>query len=158
MKTREEIIDSIIERISEEIDDFNFEEVIAGDGETTYIGCKLLSKLYLCHTEYSVLTFVSHHLFVVNCFQNCIFVILNTALLVIFWPLVCCKLLSKLYLCHTEYSSLPSVAASFTVVNCFQNCIFVILNTAVVCCIYPLCSCKLLSKLYLCHTEYSSVR
>lgn len=37
MKTREEIIDSIIERISEEIDDFNFEEVIAGDGETTYI-------------------------------------------------------------------------------------------------------------------------
>ena len=41
-----------------------------------------------------------------------------------------CKLLSKLYLCHTEYSRGEMKTYLDKVVNCFQNCIFVILNTA----------------------------
>ena len=42
----------------------------------------------------------------------------------------CCKLLSKLYLCSTEYSLGTAKPDWVEVVNCFQNCIFVLPNTA----------------------------
>ena len=91
--------------------------------------CKLLSKLYLCNTEYSDKAGDKVFKPVVNCFQNCIFVILNTVDSNIIKDYEGCKLLSKLYLCNTEYSSFSGSDSMEIVVNCFQNCIFVILNT-----------------------------
>ena len=41
--------------------------------------CDLLSNLYLCHIEYSVLSRLWEKKVVVICFQTYIFVILNTA-------------------------------------------------------------------------------
>ena len=118
--------------------------------------CKLLSKLYLCSTEYSVSCYHFNLFFVVNCFQNCIFVLPNTANKRNHNRVVCCKLLSKLYLCSTEYSRFERENINILVVNCFQNCIFVLPNTANQQRCEEKNSCKLLSKLYLCSTEYST--
>ena len=94
------------------------------------VGCKLLSKLYLCSTEYSDEAPTLYCARVVNCFQNCIFVLPNTATSKRPRWKRSCKLLSKLYLCSTEYSKNTSMPLLPTVVNCFQNCIFVLPNTA----------------------------
>ena len=75
-----------------------------GGGEYGGCGCKLLSKLYLCTTEYSLAHHYLKAVFVVNCFQNCIFVLPNTAKPPHRYATTRCKLLSKLYLCSTEYS------------------------------------------------------
>ena len=141
------------------------------------------------------------------CFQTYIFVILNTAktklltnykalwfafklISLSYWiqpgvdytdKSVRCDLLSNLYLCHIEYSSLQKTFWTCFVVICFQTYIFVILNTAIYlrgACLSLLwfafklislsywiqqaeinatteLSCDLLSNLYLCHIEYS---
>ena len=94
-----------------------------------YRSCKLLSKLYLWHIEYSSTRVFSSSSLVVNCFQNCIFDISNTVCRSSFNQIIRCKLLSKLYLWHIEYSSTRVFSLSSSVVNCFQNCIFDISNT-----------------------------
>ena len=93
-------------------------------------GCVLLSKLYLCRRIYSIKSHFLEQIFVVYCFQNCIFVGEFTAspnfrdrqawLCIAFkivslqenlqqrsafrLPPTCCVLLSKLYLCRRIYS------------------------------------------------------
>ena len=94
------------------------------------IRCKLLSKLYLWHIEYSICINGLITFDVVNCFQNCIFDISNTAPSHSDTNTPCCKLLSKLYLWHIEYSFYRCEQIHNLVVNCFQNCIFDISNTA----------------------------
>ena len=99
--------------------------------ERRFCSCDLLSNLYLCHIEYSFRTKQPALLSVVICFQTYIFVILNTAMVLIgltsmllwfafklislsYWIQLryrfCCSknscdLLSNLYLCHIEYSA-----------------------------------------------------
>ena len=64
----------------------------------------MLSKLYLCNTGYNPKDIFDELNRVVNCFQNCTFVILDT-------------------------TGVPTDTFLNSVVNCFQNCTFVILDT-----------------------------
>ena len=66
---------------------------------------------------------------VVNCFQNCTFVILDTTRELTKREKAGCELLSKLYLCNTGYNYHSLIYFFMNVVNCFQNCTFVILDT-----------------------------
>ena len=119
-------------------------------------GCELLSNLYLCIGWHSKATRIIDDNLVVNCFQICIFVsddtaIINSAIsakwLWIAFKFVSlyrmtqritertfynirCELLSNLYLCIGWHSAQGKEALQALVVNCFQICIFVSDDTA----------------------------
>ena len=119
-------------------------------------GCELLSNLYLCIGWHSLRAPCSRSWCVVNCFQICIFVSDDTALVVakaivdVLWiafkfvslyrmtqpvlcqylPPTCCELLSNLYLCIGWHSFEANTHLQSLVVNCFQICIFVSDDTA----------------------------
>ena len=113
--------------------------------------CELISKLYFCVSNHKIYPCGFSSLFVVNWFQNCIFVwaitrsqigILNVTLLWIDFKIVflceqsqeclyqqqflwCCELISKLYFCVSNHKWCNCLIFCYTVVNWFQNCIFV---------------------------------
>ena len=120
------------------------------------MSCELLSKLYLCNTGYNYSIFISVLFVVVNCFQNCTFVILDTTNQDWHKSTNRCELLSKLYLCNTGYNTKKAMNFIQHVVNCFQNCTFVILDTTRLIAYELKVRCELLSKLYLCNTGYNS--
>ena len=125
-------------------------------GKPVQIGCELLSNLYLCIGWHSQHQDPSYRPRVVNCFQICIFVSDDTAdlercrcphrLWIAFkfvslyrmtqqasqmYALSCsCELLSNLYLCIGWHSQSHAKYIGWTVVNCFQICIFVSDDTA----------------------------
>ena len=100
-------------------------------GKTSFC-CDLLSKLYLCPNSNSTdLKFVDSSS-VVICFQNCIFVLIATATGDSTPLTTCCDLLSKLYLCPNSNSYTLICNLGGLVVICFQNCIFVLIATAVI--------------------------
>ena len=118
--------------------------------------CDLLSKLYFCAERNSLYNYFFKLLWVVICFQNCIFVPKETAnfskgnqglqlwfafkivflcrkkqlKLEIETLLKSCDLLSKLYFCAERNSKRRWLRSSWWVVICFQNCIFVPKETA----------------------------
>ena len=118
--------------------------------------CELLSNLYLCIGWHSPVDVEGDARGVVNCFQICIFVSDDTAvgagagacfllwiafkfvslyrmtqlMLILYYLLLCCELLSNLYLCIGWHSCLSLPYKYITVVNCFQICIFVSDDTA----------------------------
>ena len=118
--------------------------------------CELLSNLYLCIGWHSSSTRSMAMITVVNCFQICIFVSDDTAkedlhrrqtLLWIAFKFVSlyrmtqhklteltnyysCELLSNLYLCIGWHSAKITRDCRWSVVNCFQICIFVSDDTA----------------------------
>jgi len=120
------------------------------------ISCELLSKLYLWRMEISVSAVLTPLLVVVNCFQNCIFDVWKSAVIItrvtklrlwIAFKIVsltygnqlhfdslldsfCCELLSKLYLWRMEISFHSFSSEQIAVVNCFQNCIFDVWKSA----------------------------
>ena len=94
--------------------------------------CELLSNLYLCIGWHSVLSTKCPIFFVVNCFQICIFVSDDTAQLQMWFEAGSCELLSNLYLCIGWHSVLAALRGSKMVVNCFQICIFVSDDTALI--------------------------
>ena len=96
--------------------------------------CDLLSKSYLWYIEYSLLPICYHYHSVVICFQNRTFDILNTAIVDWLSKLASCDLLSKSYLWYIEYSLQLLQHCHVTVVICFQNRTFDILNTALIFC------------------------
>ena len=66
---------------------------------------------------------------VVNCFQICIFVSVNTTVNKYAATHSGCELLSNLYLCLSSYNLGDNTTHPPHVVNCFQICIFVSDNT-----------------------------
>ena len=118
--------------------------------------CELLSNLYLCIGWHSVGSAFPKISLVVNCFQICIFVSDDTACAltacdrIMLWIafkfvslyrmtqllelreliVVGCELLSNLYLCIGWHSKGNHAWHSIGVVNCFQICIFVSDDTA----------------------------
>ena len=97
------------------------------------VGCELLSNLYLCIGWHSKNYWDSNDIYVVNCFQICIFVSDDTALSRWCSWAESCELLSNLYLCIGWHSDDADAHALVGVVNCFQICIFVSDDTAAVC-------------------------
>ena len=97
---------------------------------TSKQGCDLLSNLYLWHIKYSNKVLKKTIVWVVICFQICIFDILNTAIEYTIMVYDGCDLLSNLYLWHIKYSVELRRMNYIAVVICFQICIFDILNTA----------------------------
>ena len=126
------------------------------DAHSSHFCCELLSNLYLCIGWHSPWAFPGHALWVVNCFQICIFVSDDTArhthnlCLAELWIAfkfvslyrmtqrkaaggtgkVSCELLSNLYLCIGWHSEKTRRKIEELVVNCFQICIFVSDDTA----------------------------
>ena len=126
------------------------------DAHSSHFCCELLSNLYLCIGWHSPWAFPGHALWVVNCFQICIFVSDDTArhthnlCLAELWiafkfvslyrmtqllglrafKFLGCELLSNLYLCIGWHSMRSFSKLAMAVVNCFQICIFVSDDTA----------------------------
>ena len=116
-----------------------------------WIAFKFVSLHYATQLIFYLLSLT----YVVNCFQICIFALCNTTLRkfdanrIQLWiafkfvslhyatqqkPLIedyniCCELLSNLYLCTMQHNLLKVNVCFFTVVNCFQICIFALCNT-----------------------------
>ena len=88
--------------------------------------CELLSKSYLCFTDYNCIIFRNLRAVVVSCFQNRIFVLPDNLIVA---GGRCCELLSKSYLCFTDYNPRSLERSLAGVVSCFQNRIFVLLIT-----------------------------
>ena len=117
--------------------------------------CELLSILYLCSVKHNLVQKMHAGSFVVNCFQFCIFAVWNTTSkknnekYVWLWiafnfvslqcetqllfftnqKVVCCELLSILYLCSVKHNEGRAGNKYNPVVNCFQFCIFAVWNT-----------------------------
>ena len=145
------------------------------------MGCDLLSKLYLCVVKHSLCNLYLILFCVVICFQNCIFVLWNTAISKISRHRELLWFAFKIVSLCCETQPIILLMLRIWVVICFQNCIFVLWNTAQLfeysekevlwfafkivslCCETQLMciasitpySCDLLSKLYLCVVKHS---
>ena len=121
----------------------------------SYSSCELLSNLYLCTDRNNLSLYAYPILFVVNCFQICIFVLIATTtvhfetlggrlwiafkFVSLYWSqqhyATCatgwrsCELLSNLYLCTDRNNRSSAISLCIVVVNCFQICIFVLIAT-----------------------------
>ena len=119
-------------------------------------GCELLWIMYLWNIEYNSFAWTRIGSDVVNCFELCIFEILNTTLFNHNDFEYCCELLWIMYLWNIEYNSSPVAVGNAVVVNCFELCIFEILNTTYQRENNDVRSCELLWIMYLWNIEYNT--
>ena len=98
-----------------------------------YVGCDLLSKMYLWCIENNSICCMPRCWLVVICSQKCIFDVLKTTVVVCVPSWLGCDLLSKMYLWCIENNHIVAIQLCRCVVICSQKCIFDVLKTT--CCI-----------------------
>ena len=120
-------------------------------------GCELLWIMYLWNIEYNTDIDKERVFHVVNCFELCIFEILNTTYQRENNDVRSCELLWIMYLWNIEYNTQKPRMFCCAVVNCFELCIFEILNTTFLRFVETPTSCELLWIMYLWNIEYNKV-
>ena len=124
-------------------------------GKKTNNSCELLQNVYLCISTYNSLKSGSIHVWVVNCFKMCIFVLARTTYVWEHGVPFSCELLQNVYLCISTYNQNDELAYIADVVNCFKMCIFVLARTTRHNVFHVSRCCELLQNVYLCISTYN---
>ena len=135
----------------------------------------MLSKVYIFDIRNNILLENKNKEYVVNCFQKFISLIFETTKIVVravvYWLWIafkslylwyskqlrrkfskatdCCELLSKVYIFDIRNNKKKFSYSMGKVVNCFQKFISLIFETTYPVARFTLCSCELLSKVYI---------